>query len=80
MHEESIHPKRIDRILYVDEAEHLLLANRGVAFLTKANALKLNGDRLVAKPLEKSASAWTNGSPHGRTINRGSSASSFVHL
>ena len=55
MHEESIHPKRIDRILYPDEAEQLLLANRGVAFLTKANALKLNGDRLVAKPLEESA-------------------------
>ena len=33
----------------------LLIANRGVAFLTKANALKLNGDRLIAKPLEESA-------------------------
>ncbi len=55
MKEESIHPKRIDRILYPDEAEHLLLANRGVAFLTKANALKLNGDRLIAKPLDESA-------------------------
>ena len=33
MHEESVHPKRIDRILYPDEAEQLLLANRGVAFL-----------------------------------------------
>jgi DNA-binding transcriptional LysR family regulator len=55
MHEESIHPKRIDRILYPDEAEHLLLANRGVAFLTKANAMKLNSDRLIAKPLEEAA-------------------------
>jgi DNA-binding transcriptional LysR family regulator len=55
MHEESIHPKRIDSILYPDEAEHLLLANRGVAFLTKANAMKLNSDRLIAKPLEEAA-------------------------
>lgn len=53
MRDENIHPKRIDRILYPDEAEHLLLANRGVALLTKANALKLDGKRLVAKPLEE---------------------------
>jgi DNA-binding transcriptional LysR family regulator len=55
MHEENIHPKRIDRILYSDEAEPLLLANRGVALLTKAHALKLSSDRLIAKPLEEPA-------------------------
>jgi DNA-binding transcriptional LysR family regulator len=55
MREENIHPKRIDRILYPDEAEHLLLANHGVALMTKANALKLEGKRLVAKPLEEEA-------------------------
>ena len=53
--DDGIHPKRIDRILYPDEAEHLLLAKRGVAFLTKANVLRLNGDRLVAKPLNEEA-------------------------
>lgn len=52
MQDEHIHPKHIDRILYPDEAEHLLMASRGVALLTKANALKLDGKRLVAKPLE----------------------------
>jgi DNA-binding transcriptional LysR family regulator len=51
--DENIHPKRIDRILYADEAEQMLLANRGVAFLTKASALKLHGDRLIAKPLNE---------------------------
>lgn len=53
MRDENIHPKHIDRILYADEAEHLVLAGRGVALLTKANALKLDGKRLVAKPLEE---------------------------
>jgi DNA-binding transcriptional LysR family regulator len=51
--DEQIHPRRIDRILYPDEAEQLLLAYRGVALLTKANALKLESDRLMAKPLEE---------------------------
>jgi len=51
--DEGFRPRSIDHILYPDEAEHLLMATRGVAFLTKANALKLAGDRLVAKPLEK---------------------------
>ena len=51
--EEGFHPKGIDHILYPDEAEHLLLATRGIAFLTKANALKLTSDRLVAKPLDE---------------------------
>ena len=55
MRDENIHPKRIDRILYADEAEHLLLANHGVALLTKANAFKLDGKRLVAKPLDENA-------------------------
>jgi hypothetical protein len=55
MRDENIHPKHIDRILYPDEAEHLLLASRGVALLTKANALKLDGKRLVARPLEEDA-------------------------
>jgi DNA-binding transcriptional LysR family regulator len=53
MQAEDIHPKRIDRILYPDEAEHLLVAQRGVAFLTKAHALRLSSDRLVAKPLNE---------------------------
>jgi DNA-binding transcriptional LysR family regulator len=53
MRDQSLHPKRIDRILYPDEAEGLLLANRSVALLTKANALKLEGERLVARPLEE---------------------------
>ena len=30
MRDEHIHPKHIDRILYADEAEHLLMASRGV--------------------------------------------------
>jgi DNA-binding transcriptional LysR family regulator len=51
--DEGFHPKCVNHILYPDEAEHLLLATRAVAFLTKANALKLAGDRLVAKPLEE---------------------------
>ena len=55
MNAEDVHPKRIDRILYPDEAEHLLLANGGVALFTKANALKLNGDRLTAKILQEGA-------------------------
>jgi hypothetical protein len=46
-------PRGIDHILYPDEAEHLLLATRRVALLTKANALKLAGERLVAKPLDE---------------------------
>jgi DNA-binding transcriptional LysR family regulator len=55
MRDEHIHPKHIDRILYPDEAEQLLMARRGVALLTKASALKLDGKRLVAKPLEEAA-------------------------
>ena len=55
MRDEHIHPKHIDRILYPDEAEHLLMGSRGVALLTKASALKLDGKRLVAKPLEEDA-------------------------
>jgi DNA-binding transcriptional LysR family regulator len=55
MRDQGIHPKRVDRILYPDKAEHLLLANRGVAFLSKASALKLDGDRLVARPLQESS-------------------------
>ena len=51
--DEGFHPKGVNHILYPDEAEHLLMATRAVAFLTKANALKLAGDRLVAKPLEE---------------------------
>jgi DNA-binding transcriptional LysR family regulator len=51
--EEGFHPKGIDHILYPDEAEHLLLASRGVAFVTKANASKLTSDRLIAKPLDE---------------------------
>ncbi len=55
MNDQKINPKRIDRILYPDEAEHLLLASSGVALLTKANAVKLDGKRLIAKPLEEEA-------------------------
>jgi hypothetical protein len=51
--DEGFHPRSIDHILYPDEAEHLLLATRRVALLTKANALKLAGERLVAKPLDE---------------------------
>jgi len=49
----GFHPRSIDHILYPDEAEHLLLATPRVALLTKANALKLAGERLVAKPLDE---------------------------
>ena len=51
--DEGFHPRGIDHILYPDEAEHLLLATPRVALLTKANALKLAGERLVAKPLDE---------------------------
>ena len=46
-------PRHIDRILYPDEAEHLLMASRELALLTKATALKLDRKRLAAKPLEE---------------------------
>jgi DNA-binding transcriptional LysR family regulator len=49
--EEGFHPTALNHILYPDEAEPQLLANSSIAFLTKANALKLNSDRFVAKPL-----------------------------
>jgi len=51
--DQGFHPRSIDHILYPDEAEPLLLATRRVALLTKANALKLAGERLVAKPLDE---------------------------
>jgi hypothetical protein len=50
--EEGFYPKALDHILYSDEAEPLL-ANKSVAILTKANALRLNGSRFVAKPLQE---------------------------
>lgn len=52
-HDEGFEPRRVDHILYADEAEHMLTAAPGVAFLTKANAMKLNGGRLVARPLDE---------------------------
>jgi DNA-binding transcriptional LysR family regulator len=52
-HETGFEPKRLDHILYADEAEHMLTAAPGVAFLTMANAMKLNGNRLVARPLDE---------------------------
>ena len=79
MRDEHIHPKHIDRILYPDEAEHLLMASRGVALLTKASALKLDGKRLVAKPLEEDAlclDEWI--AARGTTIH-GLLANLFAH-
>ena len=51
--EEGFHPKALNHILYADEAEPQLLANSGVAIVTKANALRLHSDRFVAKPLQE---------------------------
>jgi DNA-binding transcriptional LysR family regulator len=50
--EEGFHPKAVDHILYSDEAEPLL-ENSSIAILTKANALRLNNSRFVAKPLQE---------------------------
>jgi DNA-binding transcriptional LysR family regulator len=50
--EAGFHPKALNHILYPDEAGPQLLANGSIAFLTRANALKFNTDRLVAKPLQ----------------------------
>jgi DNA-binding transcriptional LysR family regulator len=50
--EAGFHPKALNHILYPDEAGPQLLANSSIAFLTRANALKFNTDRLVAKPLQ----------------------------
>lgn len=52
-HDEGFEPKRLDHILFPDEAEHMLTAAPGVAFLTMANAMKLSGSRLVARPLDE---------------------------
>ena len=52
-HDQGFEPRRLDHILYADEAEHMLTAAPGVAFLTMANAMKLNGARLVARPLDE---------------------------
>jgi len=52
-HDEGFEPRRLDHILFPDEAEHMLTAAPGVAFLTMANAMKLSGSRLVARPLDE---------------------------
>ena len=52
-HDEGFEPRRLDHILFPDEAEHMLNAAPGVAFLTMANALKLTGSRLIARPLDE---------------------------
>lgn len=52
--EEGFEPRRLDHILFPDEAEQMLIAAPGVAFLTMANAMKLSGDRFIAKPLDES--------------------------
>lgn len=52
-HDEGFEPRRMDHILFPDEAEHMLTASPGVAFLTMANAMKLSGTRLIARPLDE---------------------------
>jgi DNA-binding transcriptional LysR family regulator len=52
-HDEGFEPRRLDHILFPDEAEHMLSAAPGIAFLTMANAMKLRGPRLVARPLDE---------------------------
>jgi DNA-binding transcriptional LysR family regulator len=54
-HDAGFEPRRLDHILFADEAETMLTAAPGVAFLTMANAMKLNGGRLVARPLDEAA-------------------------
>jgi DNA-binding transcriptional LysR family regulator len=51
--DEGFQPKRIDHILFPDEAEQMLKAAPGVAFMTKANALRLDGTRFVARHLDE---------------------------
>jgi DNA-binding transcriptional LysR family regulator len=46
-------PKEVHHILHADEAEHLLAANGGVAFLTRSQALRIATRGLVAKPLDE---------------------------
>lgn len=52
-HDEGFEPRRLDHILFPDEAEHMLAAAPALAFLTMTNATKLSGSRLVARPLDE---------------------------
>lgn len=51
--DEGFEPRRVDHILFPDEAEYMLTAASGVAFLSMANAMKISGNRLVALPLNE---------------------------
>jgi hypothetical protein len=46
-------PKEIHSIMNADEAFHLLSTNGGVAFLTKASALRIATHGWVARPLDE---------------------------
>jgi DNA-binding transcriptional LysR family regulator len=54
-HEEGFKPKEVHHILHADEAQHLLSVNGGVAFLTKAQALRIATRGLVARPLDEAS-------------------------
>jgi DNA-binding transcriptional LysR family regulator len=75
--DEGFRPKEIHHILNADEAQHLLAANGGVAFLTRAQALRIATPGLVARPLDE-ASLCLDEHLAARADNKSKLVSEFV--
>ncbi len=52
---EGVEYKSLNHVMSADEASHLLLKSGGIAFLTRAGALRIARQGLVAKPLDEEA-------------------------
>ena len=52
---ERIEYRALSHVMNSDEASHLLLKNGGIAFLSRASALRIAGHGLVARPLDEDA-------------------------
>jgi DNA-binding transcriptional LysR family regulator len=50
---EGIEYRTLNHVMSADEAAHLLLKSGGIAFLTRAGALRIARQGLIAKPLDE---------------------------
>jgi DNA-binding transcriptional LysR family regulator len=52
---EGVEYRALNHVMSADEASHLLLKSGGIAFLTRAGALRIARQGLIAKPLDEEA-------------------------